>query len=90
MQTTWKIQNVSKRPITVIRDTGRALHLNPGCSSELTSAEIEKNAMIAKLLKQNLLKRVESAAATKKTDVEKKEPETHAAVKPTGKTVKKH
>jgi hypothetical protein len=90
MQTTWKIQNVSKRPITVIRDTGRALHLNPGCSSELTTVEIEKNTLIAKLIKQNLLKRIDSDASSKKTDAEKKEAESGAAMKTSGKSVKKH
>ena len=90
MQTTWKIQNISKRPITLIRDTGKALHLNPGCVSELTSQEIEHNAMVTKLIKEKLIKRITVEGAGKKTSDDAPQSESHPTGRSAGKTAKKH
>ncbi|MBI1424598.1 MAG: hypothetical protein GC149_14220 [Gammaproteobacteria bacterium] len=90
MQTTWKIQNISKRPITLIRDTGQALHLNPGCVSELTSQEVEHNAMVTKLIREKLIKRVTVEGTGKKASDEEQKSESHTTGRSAGKTAKKH
>ena len=52
------IQNISGRPLTIICNSGKALHMSPNISYELSDTEFKENAMIEKLSKKKFVREI--------------------------------
>ena len=79
----YTIQNISRRPLTIICNSGKALHMPPEYSCEVSETEHNTNPMLKKLADKRLIRQVKGKAETKSAA------STASKAKSTAKTTKK-
>ena len=52
------IQNTLRQPITIICNSGKALHMAPGYSCEISESDFNANAMVKKLKEKKIIREV--------------------------------
>ena len=67
---TCMIQNTAGRPVTVICNNGKALHLPPGYKHKIEEITIHNNAMVQKLVERHLISIIKPDKSKKKTGKE--------------------
>ncbi|SET51426.1 hypothetical protein SAMN05216326_1326 [Nitrosomonas marina] len=78
------IQNISRRPLTIICNSGKAIHMAPDYCCEVNETDLKVNPMIKKMLDKKLIRctdsktetRLSSKVSAKSAFVEKKAKET--------------
>ena len=67
---TCMIQNTAGRPVTVICNNGKALHLPPGYKHKIEEITIHNNAMVQKLVERHLISIIKPDKSKTKTGKE--------------------
>ena len=59
------IQNISRRPLTIICNSGKAIHMAPDYCCEVNETDLKANPMIKKMLDKKLIRCADSKTETK-------------------------